>query len=93
MSKYDSKPTPINFDFTSEDWMEQAACIGHNPAWWFWDENTDRDTKHSAVAICKSCPVRVACLDYALKTNSSYGIWGAMTENARKTIKGNSDAA
>ncbi len=31
-----------------------------------------------AKAICRSCPLRVECLDGALTRNESYGVWGGV---------------
>jgi WhiB family redox-sensing transcriptional regulator len=41
-----------------------------------------RDVK----AICDSCSMRDACLDYALHVNVS-GIWGGTTESQRKSLR------
>jgi WhiB family transcriptional regulator, redox-sensing transcriptional regulator len=41
-----------------------------------------RDVK----AICDSCSMRDACLDYALHVNVS-GIWGGTTETQRKSLR------
>jgi WhiB family redox-sensing transcriptional regulator len=35
-----------------------------------------------AIAICKTCPVIVQCLDYAM-THDEYGVWGGKTRNQR----------
>jgi WhiB family redox-sensing transcriptional regulator len=37
-----------------------------------------------AIAICASCPVRGECLEYALRTNESLGVWGGLTEDQRR---------
>lgn len=37
-------------------------------------------------AICASCAMRDACLDYALHVNVS-GIWGGTTETQRKSLR------
>lgn len=35
----------------------------------------------------KQCPIRNECLEYALKHNERYGIWGGMTAPERKKLK------
>jgi len=35
--------------------------------------------------VCRNCPVRKQCLDYAVKYNE-YGIWGGTTEEERPGI-------
>jgi WhiB family redox-sensing transcriptional regulator len=37
-----------------------------------------------AKAVCKSCPVRRECLQFALATRQSDGIWGGMSERERR---------
>lgn len=39
-----------------------------------------------AKSICRSCPVRERCLDYALDNREPYGIWGALTERERRKL-------
>lgn len=35
--------------------------------------------------VCAACPVRQACLEYAL-TWGEQGVWGGMTEDERKSL-------
>jgi WhiB family transcriptional regulator, redox-sensing transcriptional regulator len=44
-------------------------------------ERESREMK--ARAICVSCPVRVQCLDYALKNSVKHGIWGGLNGEER----------
>ena len=37
-----------------------------------------------AKLICRSCPVKSECLEYAI-LNREYGIWGGMTQRERRT--------
>lgn len=39
--------------------------------------------------MCLSCPVKQKCLDYAIKHNEPYGIWGGMTVRDRERKKRN----
>lgn len=62
-------------------WQELAACagLGVDPDVFFpvtqWGPSDWRTPK----ALCDSCPVRLQCLDYALKSHEPYGMWGGMT--------------
>lgn len=48
-----------------------------------------RETRKQAKAICRQCPIQVACLTHALK-NTEFGVWGGTTELERKELlKGN----
>lgn len=40
-----------------------------------------------AKAICGICPHRQACLDWALATEQSWGIWGATSPEERAEMK------
>lgn len=40
-----------------------------------------------AKAICSGCPVRIACLRFALGTNQQFGIWGGLDEDERAQIR------
>ena len=49
---------------------------------------------NAAVAVCKMCPVRARvfggtgeCLDYALRRDERYGVWGGVSERARRRMK------
>ena len=39
-----------------------------------------------AKAICAQCPVRQACLEYALTNRERDGVWGGATERERRRI-------
>jgi WhiB family redox-sensing transcriptional regulator len=39
-----------------------------------------------AKAICAQCPVREACLEYALATRERDGVWGGATERERRRM-------
>ena len=39
-----------------------------------------------ALRICGQCPVREACLDYALKNQIQHGVWGGLGLAARQEV-------
>jgi WhiB family transcriptional regulator, redox-sensing transcriptional regulator len=39
-----------------------------------------------AKAVCSRCPVRRQCLDYAIETGQSHGVWGGTTVDERRAI-------
>lgn len=65
-------------------WMKQAACRGCNPDLFFPTRGDNAQVKE-AKAICARCPVRSECLEHALDTGESLGVWGGMSERQRKT--------
>ena len=77
-------PTVTIQPIDDERWRQHAACKHHPRHWWFDDEQNRFAT---AKAICKTCPVRTECLNYALSLDNMHGIWGGTTSNERRTIK------
>lgn len=65
-------------------WMDHAACADENPDLFFVERGVNAD---EAKAICATCPVRAACLAYALATNQLHGIWGGLSEKERKRLR------
>lgn len=40
-----------------------------------------------AKAICAQCPVQNECLDFAVESNQSLGVWGGASPNERRQIR------
>jgi WhiB family transcriptional regulator, redox-sensing transcriptional regulator len=68
---------------TMATWRKRAACRGIDPEVFF--PVTDEDAEE-AKAICATCPVREACLEYALAHREREGVWGGATERERRRI-------
>lgn len=67
-----------------DDWRDLAECKGMDPDFFFPDRGESlRDVK----AVCAGCPVRRECLDYALDNNEKVGVWGGLSERARRQIR------
>lgn len=70
-------------------WFTRALCreIG-NPAL-FYPEVGHLEQARAAKAVCRRCPVRAACLEYALATpsKSDFGVWGGTTHLQRRKIR------
>ncbi|MET9353145.1 WhiB family transcriptional regulator [Streptomyces sp. NPDC006617] len=73
------------------DWRERAICLGTDPDLFFpIGDSTSGPTLlqiHEAKAVCRRCPVRQQCLDWALETDAVEGIWGGTTEQERRASK------
>jgi len=65
------------------DWMDEALCRGRSDVNFFPDE-TYNAMAVRAVAICKVCPVREDCLEFAVENGIRYGIWGGLNYPQRK---------
>jgi WhiB family transcriptional regulator, redox-sensing transcriptional regulator len=64
-------------------WMESALCRHLSPAIFF---PSDGAGVQVAQQICQDCPVRVACLEYALANRIEHGVWGGASERQRRRI-------
>ena len=72
-------------------WQEKAACRGPESSLFFppsWTERrSDRSEREErAKAICASCGVRQACLDFAVGIHEQHGIWGGLNESERRHL-------
>lgn len=64
------------------NWKEYASCKGFNTSW-FYPEQNDRTNLYKVRMICESCPVKQNCLDHAIETQETQGIWGGMGHRSR----------
>jgi WhiB family redox-sensing transcriptional regulator len=66
------------------DWMEQAACKNKTDLF-FPGEHGGAEIA-AARRICAACPVRDACLTYALDYGEKDGIWGGTSGEQRNAL-------
>jgi hypothetical protein len=67
-------------------WMAEAACAGMDPKL-FFPKRGQTTVVEQAKAVCRVCPVRAECLDYALTVRERNGIWGGTSERQRRKIR------
>jgi WhiB family redox-sensing transcriptional regulator len=72
-------------------WQAKAACRGPQSSVFFPPSHFERkDEKEAreghAKAICATCAVKRACLEYALRIREPHGIWGGLNEVERKQV-------
>jgi WhiB family redox-sensing transcriptional regulator len=68
----------------------RPACADHpDPELWFpvSDSDVHDERVQEAKQICDRCPIRSDCLDVALRTPGSSGIWGGLTEAERRALR------
>lgn len=58
---------PIAPIISSEPWQVEAACAEVGPMPWDTWPGSLTQLNMEAIRICESCPVRVTCLEYALR--------------------------
>ena len=68
-------------------WRTEAACTGVDSDLFFPASEEDSAATAQAKAICAECPVREACLQYALSTNQSAGVWGGLDAGERRRMR------
>lgn len=67
-----------------EKWTEEALCREVDPDLWYPENHADQG--RNAKMVCRRCPVRAACLEYALRHNEQYGIWGGLSRKQRDAV-------
>jgi WhiB family transcriptional regulator, redox-sensing transcriptional regulator len=67
-----------------DDWREYALCRGVEPDIFFPTRGEDSE---AAKAVCRNCPVRLECLDYALSARELFGVWGGLSERERREVR------
>jgi WhiB family redox-sensing transcriptional regulator len=71
-------------------WRSRAACRTLPPELFFPLGELEEEAvgqAEEAKAVCAECPVRTACLEFALATNQPYGIWGGANASERRSIR------
>ncbi|MER6627991.1 WhiB family transcriptional regulator [Streptomyces sp. NPDC000987] len=71
------------------DWRDRAACVGEDPELFFplSDSAAFAGEESPARALCRRCPVVIACRDWAIDHGEDHGIWGATTAAQRRAIR------
>ncbi len=64
-------------------WMEDALCAQTDPDLFYPEKG---GSTAPATSICRSCPVRAECLEYAVSHDIRHGIWGGTSDNDRKRL-------
>lgn len=68
--------------------MEPLPCKQEDPELWFPVGITGPAQLQTEEAkdLCGMCPIREACLEYALSHAVEYGVWGGKSESERRAI-------
>jgi WhiB family redox-sensing transcriptional regulator len=64
-------------------WMADGNCRLHPPSMFFPSDGVGVDR---ARKICRDCPVKGTCLEYALEQRIDHGVWGGCSERERRRI-------
>lgn len=76
-------------EFDEQEWRRSAACRDVDPAVFFPVGLTGPAVQQiaDAKAICRGCPVRLVCLQYALAAHLDDGVWGGYDEGERRELR------
>jgi WhiB family redox-sensing transcriptional regulator len=68
----------------ADPWRTDAACNGMNPDLFFPELGEDA---RPAKEVCRGCPVRERCLEYAMANRETHGVWGGRSEKERRRLR------
>jgi WhiB family redox-sensing transcriptional regulator len=83
MDNLDDNRTVEVWGASDAGWMPAGKCRDYPPSMFF---PSDGIGVEAARQVCSSCPVRQACLDYAIQHRIEHGVWGGASERARRRI-------
>ena len=76
---------PINSTIEPDlAWHEQALCAQTGADFFFPEPGS---SVLDAKRICGMCPIRLACLEYALAHDERFGVWGGLSEKERLGLR------
>jgi len=82
---------------SEKDWRKKAACRGLTGPDFDWfpprgryvtarTESQASSSTQRLLAICESCPVKIPCLEFAIR-HGEPGIWGGTSSRQRRIMK------
>lgn len=88
-----ARPAEAPFLQSEEAWMESRGCAKADPDMFHAEGAGSKFQTAAAKQICLGCPVRDACLDYALRIEKAsvgrYGVYGGLTGDERAALMKN----
>ena len=84
-----------SLNVATDDWRTASACSDTDPGLFFPVGTTGPAIEQieTAKAVCRECLAREECLEYALATNQDSGIWGGTSEEERRKLRRQYQAA
>jgi WhiB family redox-sensing transcriptional regulator len=85
----------LSLTLASDEWRQYSACRDTNPDLFFPVGTTGPAIEQieTAKSVCRECLAREECLEYALATNQDSGIWGGTSEEERRKLRRQYQAA
>lgn len=66
------------------NWRDKGECLDLPPAFFFTEPY---EPTKPALDVCRTCGVRVECLDEALRLGTAHGVVGGSTVKQREKIR------
>lgn len=74
----------VHLDVRPQPWADDALCTQVDPELFFPETAIGN---RAAKRICAKCDAITECLEFALRNNEKYGIFGGLTEHERRRVK------
>lgn len=70
-------------------WRNRSACLDQEPELFFpiGSSGPARLQEAQAKAVCRRCEVAETCLSWAIDSGQDAGVWGALSEDERRSLK------
>jgi WhiB family redox-sensing transcriptional regulator len=65
-------------------WQQEALCAQTGADFFFPEPGS---SVREAKRICGMCPIRDACLEYAMDNDERFGVWGGLSEKERLELR------
>ncbi|WP_406864025.1 WhiB family transcriptional regulator [Streptomyces sp. HUAS MG47] len=75
---------PITLTEADMSWREDALCAQAGPEFFF---PAPGSSTREAKLLCGACEGRLACLEYALRNDERFGVWGGLSEKERLRLR------
>lgn len=69
------------------DWRQAAACRDLDLFFPIGTTGPAASQIADAKRVCEACPVRIPCLNWAMRHYQDHGIWGGVTELERQALR------
>jgi WhiB family redox-sensing transcriptional regulator len=69
---------------SDESWRLDALCAETDPEAFFPEKG---GSTREAKRVCTGCTVRAECLEFALRNDERFGIWGGLSERERRRLR------
>jgi WhiB family transcriptional regulator, redox-sensing transcriptional regulator len=85
-------------DLDQQLWLRDASCRGPQASVFYapprFERKEDRlRRERQAKSICAGCSVRQDCLEFAIETGETFGVWGGLTEAERSELNSSRSTA